>query len=184
MGLIVLALAVVGCEEPPQIIQSAEPGMDRPRVLPVTEGEGAQAIGEQPRGLKTKIEPPPKKDIPPALPTAKGETKKTKGGVEYQTLKEGTGPEVKVGQKVTVHYTGTLEDGTKFDSSRDRGQPATFEIGTGQVIDGWDQAVPGMKVGERRRLKIPSNLGYGPAGRDNIPSNANLNFDIEVLDAR
>jgi FKBP-type peptidyl-prolyl cis-trans isomerase len=156
--------------------------MEPPRILPLTEGEGAQALGEQPRALKNKVEPPPVRDIPPALPTAKGETKKTKAGVEYQTLKPGTGPEAKAGQKVTVHYTGTLEDGTKFDSSRDKGQPATFEIGTGKVIMGWDEAVPGMKVGERRRLKIPSNLGYGPAGQPPlIPSNSTLIFDIELL---
>ena len=102
---------------------------------------------------------------PPALPTAKGETKTTPSGVKYETLKEGTGPEAKAGQKIRIHYTGTLENGKMFDSSRDRGQPFPITIGTGQVIKGWDEAVPGMKVGERRRLTIPSQAAYGVQGQ-------------------
>jgi FKBP-type peptidyl-prolyl cis-trans isomerase len=120
--------------------------------------------------------------LKPAPPTAKGETKTTASGTKYETLKEGKGAEVKAGQSVTVHYTGTLENGKIFDSSRDRGKPATFRIGVGQVIKGWDEAVPGMKVGEIRKLTISPNAAYGALGKPPvIPSDATLIFEIEVI---
>ena len=80
-------------------------------------------------------------------------------------MRAGTGPEAKAGDSVTVHYTGTLEDGTKFDSSRDRGQPFSFPLGKGRVIKGWDVGVAGMKVGGQRKLVIPPEEGYGAAGQ-------------------
>ncbi|MES2953749.1 MAG: FKBP-type peptidyl-prolyl cis-trans isomerase [Patescibacteria group bacterium] len=93
----------------------------------------------------------------------------------------GTGAEAVSGQKVTVHYTGTLENGTKFDSSRDHGQPFSFILGAGEVIAGWDLGVAGMKVGGKRKLVIASELGYGAQGIGPIPPNATLLFEVELL---
>lgn len=106
----------------------------------------------------------------------------TSSGLKYVELKEGTGATPKPGQTVEVHYVGTLEDGTQFDSSRDRGQPFSFKIGIGQVIKGWDEGVSTIKVGGRRQLIIPPELGYGARGAGGvIPPNATLLFDVELL---
>jgi peptidylprolyl isomerase len=106
----------------------------------------------------------------------------TDSGLKYIDLTEGDGPTPTAGQKVTVHYTGTLENGSKFDSSRDRGRPFDFNIGVGQVIKGWDEGVGTMKVGGRRTLIIPPDLGYGSRGAGGvIPPDATLIFDVELL---
>jgi FKBP-type peptidyl-prolyl cis-trans isomerase len=106
----------------------------------------------------------------------------TPSGLKYVDEVVGTGQSPRPGQNVTVHYTGTLENGTKFDSSVDQGQPFTFPIGKGRVIKGWDEGVMTMKVGGKRRLIIPSSLGYGPAGNQpKIPPNATLIFEVELL---
>jgi FKBP-type peptidyl-prolyl cis-trans isomerase len=106
----------------------------------------------------------------------------TPSGLQYRDDEVGTGPEARAGQKVRVHYTGTLMNGTKFDSSRDRGTPFQFDLGAGRVIRGWDEGVAGMKVGGRRRLVIPPELGYGAHGAGGvIPPNATLAFDVELL---
>lgn len=107
----------------------------------------------------------------------------TESGLKYEDIVAGAGESPESGQMVTVHYTGTLENGTKFDSSVDRGQPFTFKIGVGQVIKGWDEGVMTMKVGGKRKLIIPPQLGYGArgAGAGVIPPNATLIFDVELL---
>jgi FKBP-type peptidyl-prolyl cis-trans isomerase len=98
---------------------------------------------------------------------------------------KGTGDEVKKGDTVSVNYIGTLLDGTKFDSSYDRGTPLVFTVGEGKVIEGWEQGLVGMKVGGKRRLTIPSKLGYGDAGYPpDIPAKAGLIFDIELLEIK
>ena len=106
----------------------------------------------------------------------------TSSGLQYIDLKIGTGATAQAGQTVTVHYTGWLENGKKFDSSVDRGQPFSFPLGAGRVIKGWDEGVKGMKVGGKRKLIIPSNLGYGARGAGGvIPPNATLIFAVELL---
>jgi FKBP-type peptidyl-prolyl cis-trans isomerase FkpA len=112
----------------------------------------------------------------------KGKTVTTKSGLQYEDLKTGQGDEAKAGKTVDVHYTGWLTDGKKFDSSVDRGQPFSFKLGGGQVIRGWDEGVAGMKVGGKRKLTIPPELGYGASGAGGvIPPNATLVFDVELL---
>lgn len=96
----------------------------------------------------------------------------------------GTGAEVRVGDTVTVHYTGTLENGTKFDSSLDRGTPFSFTVGRGEVIRGWELGLLGMKVGGKRELVIPAELGYGANANGPIPANSTLHFTIELLDTK
>ena len=103
--------------------------------------------------------------------------------LKIEVTQKGSGPVAEDGMSVSVHYTGKLIDGTKFDSSLDRGTPFSFTLGQGSVIKGWDQGVLGMMVGEKRTLTIPSELGYGSAGAGaSIPPNATLVFDIELLD--
>jgi FKBP-type peptidyl-prolyl cis-trans isomerase len=100
-----------------------------------------------------------------------------------EDIKQGTGAEAVAGKSVTVHYVGTLTDGKKFDSSRDRGKGFSFKLGAGQVIKGWDQGVAGMKVGGVRKLTIPSSLGYGDRGFPPvIPPGATLVFEVELLE--
>lgn len=116
---------------------------------------------------------------------AGGTTITTASGLQYVILNQGNGAVATAGHNVSVHYTGWLTNGTKFDSSVDRGQPFQFPLGAGQVIKGWDEGVAGMKVGEKRKLIIPSNLGYGERGAGNlIPPNSNLIFDVELLDVK
>ncbi|MCX2738379.1 FKBP-type peptidyl-prolyl cis-trans isomerase [Pontibacter anaerobius] len=107
---------------------------------------------------------------------------KTSSGLYYQVLVEGTGDKVFPGDKVKVHYVGTLLNGTKFDSSIDRGEPYPLTVGVGQVIAGWDEGLQLMRDGEKARLFIPSHLGYGRRGSYSIPANSPLVFEVEVLE--
>jgi len=118
-----------------------------------------------------------------AAPTkVEGNPTKKPSGLEYWDIKVGTGEAAVAGKQVRVHYTGWLTDGKKFDSSLDRGQPFVFPLGGGQVIKGWDEGVAGMKIGGKRQLRIPPELGYGPRGAGGvIPPNATLIFDVELL---
>ncbi|MFN3649501.1 MAG: FKBP-type peptidyl-prolyl cis-trans isomerase [Armatimonadota bacterium] len=111
----------------------------------------------------------------------------TASGLQYEDLQVGEGAEAKFGHQVSVHYTGWLEDGTQFDTSRKGlfGRPFSFNLGGRQVIAGWDEGVQGMKIGGKRKLVIPPNLGYGARGAGGvIPPNATLVFEVELLDVK
>lgn len=126
-------------------------------------------------------EPPATTQTPPPSTAAPSQEATGVTTLQIQDIKVGKGAEAKAGQSVTVDYTGRLTDGTKFDSSVDSGKPFTFLLGAGKVIPGWDQGVAGMKVGGKRKLTIPPDLGYGPMGNGPIPPNATLVFDVELL---
>ena len=117
----------------------------------------------------------------PATPGVKAGTVTLPSGLQYEDLVQGDGPVAETGTQVSVHYTGWLTDGTKFDSSLDSGQPITFQIGTGSIIQGWNEGIRGMKVGGKRKLTIPPHLGYGAGGRPPIPPNATLLFEVELV---
>src|SRR6266545_4370221 len=117
----------------------------------------------------------------PGIPELHGTIESTPSGVRYIDEVVGGGPSPTAGENVSVHYTGWLTNGTKFDSSRDRGQPFKFPLGAGRVIRGWDEGVASMKLGGKRRLILPPELGYGAQGTGPIPANSTLIFDVEAL---
>jgi peptidylprolyl isomerase len=108
----------------------------------------------------------------------------TPSGLKYKIIKKGNGIQPTAGDKVSVHYVGTLPDGTKFDSSRDRGEPFSFSIGTGQVIKGWDEGIALLHVGDKAILTIPPDLGYGAQAQGPIPANSTLIFEVELMDVK
>jgi len=180
-GYLGIVVAMAGCEPPDDIVPTTPPGAIIPRTPPDADNP-AQAQGES--AVSTSKPTGEAKKAPaytPALPTEKGQTLTTKNGVKYETLTPGTGDELKSGQVGLFHYEGKLEDGTIFDSSRERNTPSRFAIGTGQLIRGWEEGLPGMRVGELRKLWIPPAMGYGDRGKGKIPANANLIFEIELV---
>jgi FKBP-type peptidyl-prolyl cis-trans isomerase len=171
-----------GCEDPGPIVPIAPPGANIPRVSPDTSpaeatGEAVPESGGVPASVAAAAA------YKPAPPTAIGETKTTERGVKYETLREGNGPELKRGQRASFHYVGKLaSDDTVFDESRSKDKPLSTRIGGDPLIQGWEEALPGMRVGETRKLTVPPELGYGEAGRPpKIPPNATLIFEVELL---
>lgn len=158
LALLVLALGI-GCQESPALTAA--------RARTPTAAEGGTLV----------------EGNAPGIPPLTGAIHSTPSGLRY--IEEGVGSgDVRAGQTVNVHYTGWLTNGTKFDSSRDRGQPFAFPLGAGRVIRGWDEGVATMKIGGKRRLIIPPELGYGSQGAGNlIPPDATLIFDVELLSA-
>jgi hypothetical protein len=140
---------------------------DKPTAPPVTNTSATTTTPPKPQPAAPQ-QPP----APPPDPNAK---------LESKDVKVGTGAEAKTGDRVTIHYTGTLTNGTKFDSSVDKNSPLVFVLGDGSMIKGFDQGIQGMKVGGKRQLTIPPALGYGSRDKGNIPPNSTLNFDIELL---
>lgn len=122
--------------------------------------------------------------VPPTETTVAPNTDSQNQQLQVKDIEVGTGKEVKSGDTVVINYTGTLENGTKFDSSYDHGKPFETQIGVGKVIKGWDLGVVGMKVGGKRKLVIPPSLGYGDQAIGNIPPNSTLLFEVELMDVK
>ncbi len=161
LPLVVISLALVQCE---QKVPEPEPP-PKPSAT-----------------VKKEVEAPE----PAAVPEPVHDAGKEPTELVIEDIKEGTGPAAKKGDKLSVHYTGTLfKTGAKFDSSRDRSAPFSLTLGAGGVIQGWDEGLVGMKKGGQRKLTIPSDKAYGPAGRPpTIPPNSTLVFDLELVDIR
>lgn len=178
-AIALLGLAAGGC-----IQQSAKEALSHPTPTPEPSTSPSTTPPPPAQTAEAKPEaPPPAPEGGKPLPAA--ETKGMKSlpsGLKYEDTVVGTGPEARAGQEASVQYTGTLTDGTKFDSSYDHGgDPFKFTLGGGQVIKGWDEGVAGMKVGGKRKLVIPPDLGYGPGGQGPIPPNATLIFTVELV---
>ncbi len=167
------ALTLAGCGNP-------KPGSGTMASQEEKKPQAAQTPAAAPQAAKPQATPPA---APKEMPPVQDQNAiTTTSGLKYIDLAAGAGAAPQAGQMVTVHYTGWLKDGTKFDSSLDRGQPFRFTLGEGRVIKGWDEGVATMKVGGKRRLIIPSSLAYGTRGASGvIPPNAELTFDVELL---
>jgi FKBP-type peptidyl-prolyl cis-trans isomerase FkpA len=172
---------MMGCEAPTDIVPTTPPGAIIPRTDPNPDPPQAQGEMAAP-AITTESQPVKAVEYTPALPTAKGQTKTTAGGVKYETITEGTGPELKPGQAAQFMYVGQLEDGTAFDDhTRRNNKPEVFTIDQ-RMTKGWQEAIPGMRVGEVRKLIVPPALGYGERGNPpKIPPNATLIFEVELV---
>lgn len=177
--VLVLVLAGWGCG-PPEMVPVAPPGLEYQPVVEEDPDNAAQALGETPSTAHAEIGTTINQ-VPAAEATEVGQSRKLDNGLVYETLKPGTGAVAEAGKRIFVHYTGTLTDGTEFDSSRESNRPFQFVVGAGGVIKGWDVGIAGMKVGERRKLTIPPDLAYGANARPKIPANSTLVFDVELL---
>lgn len=165
---LIVALGLAGCSQ-----KTADSQTGTVTAVPQEKTPAAVTASEQPKGaeMDTFV-------MPQNLQT-------TPSGLQYVVDQPGTGAQPRPGQKVSVHYTGWLTNGTKFDSSRDRGAPFEFTVGQGQVIQGWDEGVGAMKIGEKRTFVIPPALGYGSRGAGGvIPADATLVFKVELLGAQ
>jgi FKBP-type peptidyl-prolyl cis-trans isomerase len=174
LGLAVLCVSCTNLTEPPvqdSIVTDPAVGAAGASAQPTTNRPAPSAAAAHPTAAPT-----PQAPTPPPGPEKP---------LQKTDLVVGKGAEAKTGDNVSVHYTGTLENGEKFDSSKDHGQPFQFKLGAGRVIQGWDQGVPGMKVGGKRKLVIPPSLGYGARGAGaKIPPNSTLLFEVELLEIK
>lgn len=180
LGAMLIALALI----PPSEFAwaaSAQP-IEEPAAEPATQPAEEVAPERAPEPAPDPApEPPAESAIAPA---EEEEVITTESGLNYMVLKTGDGPQPSPGQRVVVHYHGTLEDGTVFDSSVERGRPAVFPIGVGRLIRAWDEAIPMMSVGSKWRLICPPELAYGSQGRPGIPPDSTLIFEVELLDVQ
>ncbi len=170
-------------EEHAEEAPAEEPAEGAPAEESAEESPAEESAEEAPAEEPAEEAPAEEEAGDAEAPGEPGNTVTTASGLQYIDLAEGEGDAAEAGRPVSVHYTGWLTDGTKFDSSVDRNQSFQFNLGAGQVIAGWDEGVSGMKVGGKRKLTIPPELGYGAAGAGGvIPPGATLVFDVELLE--
>jgi FKBP-type peptidyl-prolyl cis-trans isomerase len=180
------ALTLSGCNKEKEADVSTSTEAVDPQATPANNEQSEPTDTSAPAPTATPSSSDPHTSAPGQTPAAAatGGEVTLPGGTKYVDVVVGTGAEATPGKTVSVHYTGTLTNGTKFDSSRDRGTPFDFVLGQGRVIQGWEQGVAGMKVGGQRKLTIPPDQGYGDQAMGPIPPNSTLLFDVELVDVK